>query len=308
MYTKILVPLDGSPLSERILPYARNVARALPAPAELIHVIHPHTIETLVDVQRGRFGDIVRSDLEKTSQEYLERLAQSFFEASKTRCSVEVGPPAETILRRAREDAGILVAMSTRGYSGVKSWLLGSVATKIMQRIRNPLLLIKSSGETPKDAEILTRLLAPLDGSELAEMVLPHVAAIAKALALSVELLHAYSPPLSALVPVDYQMRPEEFPGTAMRQALHKKAEEYLQGKVEQLRATGLKNVTFSTFEGDAAHGIIETARTTRSDLIVMCTHGRSGVGEWLLGSTTERVLAHSEDPILVIPAAPHGS
>jgi nucleotide-binding universal stress UspA family protein len=308
MYTKILVLLDGSPLSERILPYARRFAEAFHFPVELLHVIHPDTIDTLVDVQRGRFNDVVRSDLTKTSEEYLNRVARSFFAALDPQCLVEIGAPAESIIGRAQGDSGTLVAMSTRGYSGLKSWLLGSVATKVLQRIKNPLLLVKSDDEAQNERESLTRILVPLDGSDLAEKVMPHVAAISEALALRVELQQFYAPPLSALVPVDYQIPSDEFPGTAMRQALHKKAEDYLQAKLSQLRAAGVKDVTFSAIEGEAAHGIIETARKTRGNLIAMCTHGRSGIGEWMLGSTTERVLAHSGDPVLVIPASVHKS
>lgn len=193
--------------------------------------------------------------------------------------------------------------MSTRGHSGLKRWLLGSVANKVLQRVKNPLLLLAAT-ELQDEPAGLTRILVPLDGSELAEKALPHAAAVSKALALSVELLQFYSPPLSALVPVDYRIPPDEYPGTAMRQALHKKAEAYLEDKLAQLRSAGISNVSFSAIEGEAAQGIIEAAQGTRKNLIAMCTHGRSGLGEWVLGSTTERVLAHSGDPVLVIPAS----
>jgi nucleotide-binding universal stress UspA family protein len=304
MYTKILVPLDGSPLSERILPYARRFAEAGHSAVELLHVIHPDTIDLLVDVGRGRLNEVVRSDLTKTSEEYLDRIARSFAQAPTPECSVEIGVPAETIIRRARAAPGTLVAMSTRGHSGLKRWLLGSVTNKVLQQIGNPLLLVAATDAVQDEGQTLTRVLVPLDGSDLAEKVLPHVAAISKALNLSVELLQFYAPPLSALVPVDYRIPPDDYAGTAMRQALHKKAEAYLQDKLPQLSAAGVKNVSFSVIEGEAAQGIIETAQNTRGNLIAMCTHGRSGIGQWVLGSTTERVLTHSGDPVLVIPAS----
>lgn len=65
----------------------------------------------------------------------------------------------------------------------------------------------------------------------------------------------------------------------------------------------GVSEVSYALTEGDAATGIIETAQGSRGDLIAMCTHGRSGIGRWVLGSVTERVLTHSGDPVLVIPA-----
>jgi nucleotide-binding universal stress UspA family protein len=297
MYSKILVPLDGSPLSEQILPYAQKFAGAFRCPVELMHIVDPDTIDTLVDAARGRLNDTVSADLTKTSEEYLARVARSFFTSSTSRCSVETGRPAESIIGRAQADTGTLVAMSTRGHSGLKRWLLGSVANKVLQRIKNPLLLLAATKAVQNEPEGLTRILVPLDGSELAEKTLPHVAAVSKALDLSVELLHFYAPPLSALVPLDYRIPPDEYPGTAMREALHKKAEAYLEDKLAQLRGAGVSNASFSAIEGEAAQG-------TRENLVAMCTHGTSGLGEWVLGSTTERVLAHSGDPVLVIPAS----
>lgn len=305
MYSKMLVPLDGSPNSEHILPYARSFAKAFRVPVELLHVIHPDTIEAFIDTARGRGNDVVHSDLMKTSGEYLNRIARSFPDSPSVQCMVEVGQPAEMIIGRAGGDSGILVAMSTRGYSGVKRWLLGSVAAKVLHGTKNPLLLVKADEGARDDRETLvTRILVPLDGSGLAEKVLPHVAAISKALKLQVELVQAYTPPLSALIPPDYQAAPQDFPGSVVGQALRERAEGYLQEKLAQLLEAGVKEVSSTVIEGEAAHMIIETAQSTGGNLIAMCTHGRSGISRWVLGSVTERVLSHSGDPVLVIPAS----
>jgi nucleotide-binding universal stress UspA family protein len=304
MYAKMLVPLDGSPNSERIVRYARSFADAFGSSVELTHVIHPDTIEALIDPEHGRFNDAVQSGLMRRSAEYLDRIAESFSDSSKMQFRVEIGEPAEIIIDRAAGDSGILVAMSTRGYSGVKRWLLGSVANKVLHGVKNPLLFAKAEG-SPQDNRdaLLTRMLVPLDGSGLAEEVLPHVAAISKAMSLRVELLQVYAPPLSALIPADYQAAPEDFPGSAVGQAAREKAERYLEEKRNQLVEAGVREVSCMVVEGEAAHRIIETAQSTRGSMVAMCTHGRSGVRRWALGSVTERVLSYSDDPLLVIPA-----
>ena len=305
MYSKILVPLDGSPNSERIVPYARSVAKTFASPVELIHVIHPDTIDAFIYVEGGRGKDVVHSDLIKTAGEYLNRVARTFPDSSSVQCTVEMGTAAESIIDRAQGNSTVLVAMSTRGYSGVKRWLLGSVAIKVLQGVKNPLLLVRTDEDARNDREKLwSRILVPLDGSGLAEKVLPHVAAMSKALNLHVELIQAYAPPLSAIVPPDYQGAPQDFPGSAAGRSLREAAERYLQEKLAQLLEAGVKEVSCTVIEGEAAQKIIETAQNTRGSLVAMCTHGRSGISRWVLGSVTERVLSHSGDPVLVIPAA----
>jgi nucleotide-binding universal stress UspA family protein len=82
-----------------------------------------------------------------------------------------------------------------------------------------------------------------------------------------------------------------------------KDAVSYLDNKVQQLRNQGLNDVTPLASEGEAAETIIELARRSPNSLIAMCTHGRSGVMRWMLGSVTEKVVRHSGDPVLVIRA-----
>ena len=81
-------------------------------------------------------------------------------------------------------------------------------------------------------------------------------------------------------------------------------AETYLDGKIQALRAEGLDNVISTAVLGDAATEIIDFAIRTENNLVAMSTHGRSGVGRWLLGSVAEKVVQHSQDPVLLIRVA----
>jgi nucleotide-binding universal stress UspA family protein len=84
---------------------------------------------------------------------------------------------------------------------------------------------------------------------------------------------------------------------------LKKEATSYLNSWVEHLKSEGLADVVPIVSEGEAAETIIELAKGAPNILIAMCTHGRSGVKRWVLGSVTEKVVRHAGNPVLVIRA-----
>ena len=130
MYSKILVPLDGSRLSEAILPYACSFAKALNIQIDLLQVIDPDTIKSFSDPQVGRTFDIVVAAMKNNCAGYLNEKASSLPRGLTFKRSVEIGNPAEVIVDRASVHSGTLIAMSTHGRSGVQRWLLGSVAPR----------------------------------------------------------------------------------------------------------------------------------------------------------------------------------
>lgn len=302
MYKKILVPLDGSPMAERILPYTAAVGKAFQIPVELLHVVDPDTFQAFVDPEHSRYLDTIESDLKQRGANYLARIAGTFPSSMAAECHVHVGHPAEQIVEKAAEDAATLVAMSTHGYSKFQRLFLGSVADKVLHACTNPLLLVRAKEDDgPKSNEvIIDRLLVPLDGSSLAENALPHVIALGSVMDLKIVLFRVYS-----LMPSFYVM--EGYPPDVERPARDRMREEtelYLKNKSEELRSHGLKDVSYVMVEGDAAKEITEMAQQMPKNLVAMCTHGRSGVGRWVLGSVTDRVVRQSGDAVLVLRAA----
>ena len=79
---------------------------------------------------------------------------------------------------------------------------------------------------------------------------------------------------------------------------------DYLQAKVEQLHAEGIEKVSFVAAEERGAEEIIDLAQRTTDNLVAMSTHGRSGMGRWVLGSVTDRVVCYCGDPVLVVRPA----
>ena len=285
MYSKILVPLDGSQLSETILPYARTLADALKAPVELLAAIEPGTLSA-----KGQ------SDPQKASMNYLKGVATSFPDSRSVSCTVEIGIPAEVIVDKASSQPDTFITMSTRGRSGIQRWLIGSVADKVLHATTNPLLLVKgeTTAKTSGDAT-LRKILVPLDGSPLAEKALPHVVQLATKIMMEVVLVQAPAAPRAASV--------EQESDPAFQQIakeIIKEAQGYLEAKVKELQAKGLK-VSSLLLDGEAAGEIIDLARKTPNNLIAMRTHGWSGIGRWVLGNVTERVVRHSGDPVLIV-------
>jgi nucleotide-binding universal stress UspA family protein len=302
MYDRIIVPLDGSKPSESILPCARFLARTLQAKVELLHAVDPEVVAAFVNPARERYIDTVETGLRCAAFDYLRPLAKTFPDSSRVECSVEIGKAAETILRQAGEDKDALIAMATHGLSGVRRWLLGNVAEKVLHMTSNPLLLVRP-GEKIAAVESagLRTVIVPLDGSGLAERVLPHVVYLAKKIDLEVVLLRIYELPLSA-----YYVGEDQYPLPDLRQLtreVREEAEGYLNAKIDQLKSQGLTRVSSLLLEGHAAEKIIETAQQTGDNLLALCTHGRSGFRRLMLGTVTGRVVRYSGDPVLVIRA-----
>jgi nucleotide-binding universal stress UspA family protein len=232
--------------------------------------------------------------------DYLKEIAASFPDPPAVSSSVRIGKPAEVVIEVAAAQNDTVIAMATHGRSGLRRWLLGSVAEKVLHGADKDVMLTRATEQIEKKsaAAPLQRIVVPLDGSELAEKALPCAVELAKKMNLEVILLRVY------LMPgVAYPTGGHAPDWKLLDHEARQRASEYLQGKMRQLRNEGLERVSFKVLEGSAAEKIIDVARENPDSLIAMSTHGASGVGRWLLGSITERVIRHSDAPVLVVRA-----
>ena len=163
---------------------------------------------------------------------------------------------------------------------------------------RNPMLLAKGTEENEShDGEAaIKRIIIPLDGSHLAERALPHAALLAKALEAELDIVRVSGSLTDAyygegLIP-EFEERID---------AMREEAKKYLDEKAEQLSTHGVENASCIIETGDAGARIIELAQQTPDSLVTMCSHGRSGVSRWFLGSTTERVVRKAPCPVLTV-------
>ena len=209
---------------------------------------------------------------------------------------------AEKIIELAEAEGAELVAMSTHGRKMIGRGLLGSVTDKVLHAARLPVMTIspakaKVYGDAAKS---IRNVIVPLDGSELAESVLPYVEGIAAKLSLSVLLVRVlrhggpFAPYSEGLAYLD---------DSRIDETLEAEFTDYLGGVAERFKAKGIK-VAWKIMRGAPAICITDLARETSNNMIALATHGRSGLTRWVLGSVAEGVIRATGDPVLVVP--PH--
>lgn len=306
MTYRILVPLDGSELAERAIPWADELAGGLQASVELLRVV-PHDIrweaaEAEVQLNRrlmstpeppmGVYRRLVEE--EKAEAELALSRARSRFERARyVETTVVPGWPADMIVARAQITDATLVAMASHGRGGVTRALLGSVASAVIRRSGVPVLAIRADLLMPP--HIPKRVLVPLDTSDLARAVLEHVVPLAQKLDWTLVL---YS--VTDLPPQTIPIQGASIPLGRTPAQPPAEVIEHLDQVAADLRSQGL-TVEVEVGSGDRAQAIIEAAHRTHSGLIAMSTHGRHGLGRWALGSVTDAVLRQAEAPVLAV-------
>jgi nucleotide-binding universal stress UspA family protein len=266
----------------------------------LLYVIDLAEIERNVSVARGQFLDTLADDEARRHREYLSAIAKSF-SSPLVQCKIGKGEAASVIIESAAAEKDTLVCMATHGRSGLNRWLLGSVAEKVLRGTSNPLLLIRASEEAPTEGEKkFEGVIVPLDGSHLAEQVLAPVAELAKKLDLEVILFRAYTVPYGVYdVGASYAIDLERVSAD-----IEAEVQQYLEEKRDALRKAGVERVSYASKEGLSADEILKYGGKNPNKLIAMCSHGRSGVRRWVLGSVAETVVRHGGDPVLIVRAA----
>jgi nucleotide-binding universal stress UspA family protein len=264
--TTIAVALDGSASSSSILLAALPLARAWKASLGLVSVVD-------------------RPDVPPERRPWLERLtAELAAEGLTATFQLRIGSPAEEILAYLDETRPDLLAMATHGRRGMERLRLGSVAEEVLRRAEAPVLVAR-----PETAGTRGRaLLVALDGSPLAEEILPDVVRLAKATERRVELVRASLAAVTAGGLGEYPMYfPQDDPLP------------YLKDVAARLAAQGVTAVPVA-LAGRAAAALPAYAEAAGAGLIALTTHGRTGVRRALLGSIAEEMLRQAPCPVLV--------
>ncbi len=301
MYKRILVPLDGSDLAEQVLPYVRPLARATEAEIRLIRVVDTPINEVAFATHPQYYRGLMDAE-SKAASEYLAEQAQSLEkDGFLVSHGVVEGHPAPAIAGEADQKPDTLIAMSSHGRSGLSRWLLGSVTNQLILTSSHPLLLVRSQESEGAPAEVaLEQILVPVDGSELAENILPLVTDLARAMELAVTLIRA-TPSRESYYRYGDQ---EVIEWEDLIAQVDADAAEYLHQTGQRMLRDGVPAVEERLLHGSPAEAIIDLAKATPANIIMMSTHGRSGMGRWVLGSIADRVIRHSGDPVLLVRAS----
>lgn len=300
MFRKILLPLDGSQLSEGIIPYASQLAAGLGAKLTVLYVAQPATggrRAPAPSVTRVPEGTVMA--VKDYLQEAEARLKQGG--APQVASQVVAGEPAPEIVRLAGAGGYDLIAMATHGRSGLGRWVFGSTTDKVLHSTALPMLLIrpKPSGQGQPAPRPINTLVVPLDGSSLAENVMPVAEGLSRWMTLKMAVLRIV--PSVGMLYAGFEPYAYD---PALDKDLDKLAGQYLKNVTEGLQRQGVQ-ATAHQLRGYAASQIISFAEGMPGSMVVMSTHGRSGVGRWLLGSVADRVVRSSSEPMLLIRATP---
>ena len=165
------------------------------------------------------------------------------------------------------KDPDALIIMSTHGCSGVGRWVMGSVTDRVLHAVKTPLITIRTEDND-----------AVLDGSPLAEKILPHAVALAKAMEEKLRLVRVTS---------------DENVDAYERHAMERLA--------ERIRGQGVYSVEGVVLHGDPATAIVDLTHEYPDALVAMTTHGRSAMNRWLMSSVANRVVRHAAGPVMVL-------
>lgn len=295
MFRHLLVPLDGSRLAETALPVAEALAARLPAGLTLLHVLEsgaPQFVHGDRHLSRA-------AEAEAYVHGAVDWMVARGVHATGS-VTMQQGDVAATIAAAAGTSGADLIVIATHGRSGVRGLLYGRVAQQVLQRGDVPVLLVPSSDRGADQPFVCHTLLIPLDGSMAAERALPAAAAVAAACRATVR--------LTWVVPTVDTLSGERAAAarlmpTAAATLLDEEAAEaarYLERVAEELGRQGLV-VTAAVERGEPVQVLLDTASRHNADLIVIATHGRSGVSAVWAGSVASRIVGAGTRPVLLV-------
>lgn len=280
MFDDILVPTDGSRHAEVAGEYAEDLARRYDATVHALCVVDARALENAPQYEQ----------FEAERTEMAERAcAQLSASGVETERAVRTDVPHTAILRYASEQGIDLVAMGTHGRTGVDRYLLGSVTEKVVRLSDVPVLTVKAD-----DGEVTfpyADVLVPTDGSEGAE------AAVGPA----VDVTRTYDARLHALSVVDTIALGVDLRAGGLLDALEESARSAVAAVEERATSASVSTVETAVEHGNPYRAIRSYVDDHGVDLVVMGTHGRSGIERYLLGSVTEKTVRTSSVPVMTV-------
>lgn len=267
MVQKILTALDGSKTSESILPYLETLLASQDANVALIQVISA--------------GTPIRIHEAST---YLNRVAGGLrAKGAIVDVHVLVGKPAPTLVDMAVRGGFSLIVLCSRGKTGLKRLLLGSVAEEVLRLSPIPVMVVHPLTMPPGKLKI-KRIVVPLDGSHRSGSILPHVAPLAKATGAKLLFMTIVQPHAKDDLPVEVLAR-------------------NLFREQKRLHKLGIQT-ELSIRYGDPVVEILSFGDVQNADLVALSTHGRTGLERARYGSVAESVLRQGKFPLLILRTA----
>ena len=285
----ILFPTDFSKVAEGAFAHAAHLALQHNATIHVFNVVGPDGENATNPMD---FLSVDPAEEDAVQHVEVQTVTQERGTVPVIYAQTDSDSPADAIVDRTEEYDVDLVVMGTHGRRGMERLLSGSVSEEVVRRAPCPVFTVLAHDENGAGPQI-NRVLAPVDLSDQSELVLNHAVALAESYTAPLDLLHVVE---EAAYPNVYGLDPLT-PSLPPVQDRAREALETLASNVE-LRTDP---VNVHVLAGNAARDIVEFAEDNAADLIVMATHGRTGLERFLIGSVAEKVVRRAPCPVFTI-------
>jgi nucleotide-binding universal stress UspA family protein len=323
MFTRILVPLDGSSLAEGAIPHAERFARIFGASIHLLRVLEPisyHENPAAVDPLRWQLhkaeADAYMQGIANGIRENLGKniMASENEKKSRVDFSIREGKAAENIVDFAHTENIDLLIISTHGSSGLSRWNISSVTQKVINLIYLPVLIVRAYDRSVIDENIkrYRKILLPFDSSRRAECSLSAGIELARGEMSTDRTPEAIGDKstlfLAAVIRPPELPIPEPFPieisqlSEKLLQLSYQAVDRYLFELKKRLPV----NCDTCVVESESVPSAIqELAEKEDIDMVILCAHGYSGQVTWPYGTVTRNYIEHGTKPLLIIQDVP---
>ena len=284
LYTRVLVLLDGSATAEFAIRFGADLASKHQADLALLYLRRANPSAEAE----------TKSNAAAEAADYLERArkaAQSYGITSISTHTLTATNLHEALTQFLDTERVSIVVMSTQGRTGMMRWIFGSGVEKALSNFPVPLLLVRP---------MYQKVIVPLDGSGWSESAIPRAAEIARVHDAELILLHVYQPKGS-----DYADQWALAGQQQIAEQPYEQVRDRLIALRNQLRQEGLRAREVLIRANNPAQAICEFVESEDGiSLVVMSTHGRTGLARWLMGSVAQKVIQNGRCPVkLVHPA-----
>ena len=296
MFKRILVPLDGSNLAEKVLPFTISLAQQLRATLILFHVVEKDAPDEIHGQRHLREASEAKAYLDEVAEQFASTEVSIIKDVHEFQ---DVGV-AQTIRNHAIELDADLVVMCAHGSGGLRDMFFGSIAQQVIRQGNTPLLFIRPEIVTGEEARPLRRILVPLDGSKAHEEAIPVAAYLAKKYKAAIHLLTII--PSAEALPVREAITRRISPRmTALTLKMHvQQAKTYLQEQTQALEKQGVA-ASGTVLQGDVSTELVGAIEGEEIDLVVMATHCHSAIDARWEGSLTPRFLPKAPVPVVLV-------
>lgn len=292
---KILFPTDFSPSAAQAFDHALYLAHKYGAELHLLHVHVPHEEDPYNPSHHFPDDAGITAELERVLADQPGAAAERQLPVVRKVERREISP-APAIVEYAEEEDVDLIVMGTHGRRGVRHLLAGSVTEEVVRLAPCAVLSVRAAG-TRRPLSATQHVLAPVDFSDDSKEALLVARNVAANYQADLQVLHVWE---NVLHPAFYNMGAKSIKD--LQPDITERTEKALRDLVHSFESRSRAvDVSYHTVEGHAAREIVRFAADQATDIIVIATHGLTGLDHFLLGSVAEKVVRRAPCPVLVV-------